>query len=166
MGEEDIIDGVNVTEQREYLEQVRRDPSEGERNPRIVARWVGGSRARVEKDGVVLHIGGDEDPSSMWILLASLAACDVDVVATHASLLDLKLESLEVEATGHFDIRRYLGLDGPSPGHDRLANTVRIRAPGATPGQTERLRTLCERGSPVGDSLARPVPLKLDVEAR
>jgi len=164
MAAEEIINEMNVAEFRQYVEQVRKDPSVAERNPKIVARWLGESRAQVELEGVVVHMGGDQDPSAMWVFLASLAACDVEVVATHASLLGLKLESLEVEATGHFDIRRLLGLDGPRPGYDRIAYTVRLHAPGATKEQIERLRAICERGSPVGDSLARSIPLELKIE--
>ncbi len=166
MAGEEIINGLNVAELREYIDQVRKDPSEAERNPKIVAKWLGGSRAQVEREDVVIHMGADQDPSAMWMFLASLAACDVEVVATHASLLGLKLESLEVEATGHFDIRRLLGLDGPEPGYDRIAYTVRLHAPGATKEQIERLRAMCERGSPVGDSLARAIPLKLTIETQ
>jgi len=164
MAAEEIINGTNVAEFREFVEQVRKDPSKAERNPKIIAQWLGGSRARVEREGVVIHMGGDEDPSAMWMFLASLAACDVEVVATHASVLGLKIENLEVEATGHFDIRRLLGLDGPGPGYDRIAYTVRLRAPGATKEQIEQLRAKCERASPVGDSLARAIPLILSIE--
>lgn len=166
MAGEETINEINVTEFREYVEQIRKDPSVAERDLKIVAQWTGGTRARVEREGTVIHMGGDEDPSAMWVFLATLAACDVEVVATHASLLGLKIENLEVEATGHFDIRRLLGLDGPGPGYDGIAYTVRLRAPGATKEQIERLRAMCERGSPVGDSLARPIPLELKIETR
>jgi uncharacterized OsmC-like protein len=36
----------------------------------------------------------------MRVLLASLAACDVDVVTTHATLLGLEIETLSVEVDG------------------------------------------------------------------
>ena len=110
-------------------------------------------------------MGGDDDPSAMKMFLACLAACDVEVIATHASLLGLRIEDLEIEASGHFAIRRLLGLDGPAPGYDRVSYTVRLRAPGATEEQVARLREMCERGSPVGDSFGRSTPptLKLEV---
>ena len=162
--EGEVINGVNVAEFREYVRQVQQDPSEAERNPTVVARWVGGNRARVEREGVVVHMGGDGDPSAMWMFLASLTACDVEVVATHASLLGLEIQGLEVEAKGHFNIRRLLGLEGPRPGYDRITYTIRLRAPGATEEQIARLREMCERGSPVGDSLARAIPLDLKIE--
>jgi uncharacterized OsmC-like protein len=160
----EVINGIDVAEHRKYVEQVRKDPTVAERNPAIVAKWVGGSRSRVEREGVVVHMGGDGDPSAMWMFLASLAACDVEVVATHASLLGIEIEDLEVEAKGHFNIQRLLGLDGPAPGYDRISYVVRLRGKGATPAKVVRLKEICERGSPVGDSLARRIPLDLKIE--
>ncbi|HEY5605466.1 MAG TPA: hypothetical protein VIL45_02970, partial [Thermoplasmata archaeon] len=65
MAAEEIINEMNVAEFRQYVEQVRKDPSVAERNPKIVARWLGGSRAQVEREGVVVYIGWDQDPSAM-----------------------------------------------------------------------------------------------------
>jgi hypothetical protein len=84
----------------------------------------------------------------------------------HASFLGLRIESLSVEATGHFNVQSYLGLDGaPGPGYDAVAYTVRLSAPGVTPEQIDILRERCERSSPVGDSLTRGIPLKLQFDA-
>lgn len=101
----------------------------------------------------------------MQMLLASFAACDVDLIAMHAAFIGLKIESLSIEAAGHFNVASYLGLkDGPAPGYDSISYVVRLRAPGATPEQMEYLREKCEQASPVGDSLTRPIPLKLSLE--
>ncbi len=161
---EAVLNGINVSEFREHVESCRRNPSEAERNPTLVAKWVGGTRAEVAFGERPFHMGGDDDPSAMRVLLASLAACDVEVVATHASLMGLRLEGLEIEAAGHFNIRRLLGLEGPGPGYDRIEYTVRLRAPEATEEQVARLRAMCERASPVGDSLAKSIPLNVKLE--
>jgi len=159
-----VLNGIDLDEQVEYVEQVRKDPTVAERNPSIVAKWVGGTRSRMEREGVVVHLGGGGDPSAMWMFLASLAACDVEVVATHASLLGIEIEDLEVEAKGHFNIQRLLGLEGPAPGYDRISYTVRLRGRGATQEKVARLKEMCEHGSPVGDSLSRKIPIELKFE--
>ena len=111
-------------------------------------------------------MGGDAELNPMQMLLASFAACDVDLIAMHASFLDLKIESLSVEAEGHFNVQSYLGLeDTPGSGYDGIAYTVHISARGAKPEQIDYLRERCERSSPVGDSLARPIELKLEFDA-
>lgn len=165
MGEGEVLNGMNVPELRDYVESMKANPSVAERNPTIVARWNGGPRAVIRHEEQTLEIGGEGEPSAMVLLLASLAACDVEVVATTATLLGLELEHLEVEAKGHFNVQRLLGIEeGPDPGYDRIGYTIRVRAPQATDEQVEALKTVCERSSPVGDSLSRRIPLELTVE--
>jgi uncharacterized OsmC-like protein len=160
------INGVNVTELMEFKDIVRQDPTKADRNRTLVAHWVGGSRARVEFNDMVVHLGGDGEFNPMQMLLATLAACDVDLVVMHASLLGLEIESLSVEASGHYNVQSYLGLEGaPGSGYDAISYTVRLSIPGATPEQIAYLREQCEYSSPVGDSLARRIPLKLEFEA-
>ena len=166
METEALINDVNVAELQAFRKMVARDASKADRNPVLVAKWIGGSRSRVEFGDKVAHLGGDDDFNAMQMLLAALAACDVDLVAMHASFLGIPVESLAVEATGHFNVRSYLGLEGaPGSGYDRIAYTVRIVAPGATPEQIAYLSERCERSSPVGDSLTRAIPLTLAFEA-
>jgi uncharacterized OsmC-like protein len=160
------LNGNNVVELNQFIEAVRRDPARADRNPKLTAHWVGGSRSRVECDGKVMYIGGDDELNAMRVLLAALAACDADVIATHASLMGLEIETLSVEVGGHFNVCAYLGLPNtPGSGYDGVAYTIHTRIPGATPEQLSELRRRVESGSPVGDSLARPIRLKMGFEA-
>ena len=166
MSEVTEINGVNVAEMLEYKNHCKQDPTKAERNPALVAHWVGGSRSRVEFKNMVVYLGGDDELNPMQMFLATLAACDVDLIAMHASFLGLKIESLSVEVAGHFNVQAYLGLEGTaSSGYDGISYTVRLSAPDATPEQIAHLRERCERSSPVGDSIARAIPLKLDFVA-
>lgn len=133
----------------------------------MVARWLGAERAEVtvSPDDAPVFIGGDGEPNSMKMVLASLTACDVDVVVNRAALLGIEIESLTVEATGHFNVQRYLGLDAPQgPGYDRIAYAVRLKTKGATREQLAELRRACEHGSPVGDTLVRSVAISFAFE--
>jgi uncharacterized OsmC-like protein len=160
------LNGNNVTELNQFIEAVRHDPMRADRHPTLTAHWVGGGRARVECDGNVLYIGGDGELNAMRVLLAALAACDVDVIATQASLMGLEIETLSVDVDGHYNVCAYLGLpDAPGSGYDSVAYTIHARIPGATPEQLSELRRHVESGSPIGDSLARAIPLKLNFEA-
>ncbi len=160
------INGVNVTKMLEFKDLVMKDSTKADHNPSLVAHWVGGSRSRVELKDKVVHIGGYGEFNPMQMLLATLVACDVDLMAIHASFLGLKIESLSVEATGHFSVRSYLGLeDAPASAYDAISYVVRLSVPDATPEQITYLRERCERSSPVRDSLARAIPLKLEFKA-
>lgn len=159
------INGVNVIGMLEFKDTVMQDSTKADNNPALVAHWVGGSRSRVELEDKVVHMGGDGEFDSMQMLLATLAACEVDLVAMHASFIGIKIESLSVQVTGHFNIQAYLGLDSAlGSGYDAIAYTVRLSAPDVTPEQISHLRERCERSSPVGDSLKRAIPLKLEFE--
>jgi len=149
---------AEVQDLREHPEQCRIDRT-------LVAEWVGGTRSRVAASGRELFVGGEGDFGAMSVALASFLACEVDVIATHATLHGSELERLSIEGHGRFDIGRYMGAaKEPSSGFQGIAYTVKIKAKNVTPEQVKDLVHLCETHSPVGDSLARAVPLELKLE--
>jgi hypothetical protein len=159
------LNGQNVTQLNQFIETVRQDRARADRHLQLAAHWVGGDRARVECEGKILYIGGEGELNAMRVLLAALAACDVEVIATHASLMGLEIETLSVEAGGHFNVCSYLGLpNAPGSGYDGISYTIRARIPDTTPEQLSQLRRQMEAGSPAGDSLERAIPLKLHFE--
>lgn len=150
---------------RRFRAMVESDPSLAGQSPRAVARWVGGDASRVECGDATIVLGGEGNLGPMEALLAALAACEVDVIATNAALLGLEVERLTVETAGSFDLRAYLGLDdAPCAGFDALSSVVHVTIPGVTPEQLRELQDRCERSSPVSDSLARAIPLELRFE--
>jgi uncharacterized OsmC-like protein len=160
------INGINVAHMQEFKKMCGQDASKGDHNPTLVGHWIGGSRSRVEFKDKILNVGGPGNFDAMQLLLASLVGCDVDLIVVHASLLGLKVESLSVEVTGHFNLQAYLGLPGKSgSGYDAVSYTVRLSVPGATQEQVAYLRERCERSSPVADSLARAIPVQLQFTA-
>ena len=161
----DRLNGIDVEELRDQVAAATRDPMVAERNPMVVARWVGSDGAEVAflPGETSILIGGGGQPSAMRMLLASLAACDVDLVANRASLLGIEIESITVEARGHFNVQRYLGVtSAPGPGYDNIVYTVRLKTKGATMDQLTELREACEQASPVADTLRRSVALSLE----
>jgi uncharacterized OsmC-like protein len=156
------LNGVDVTQLEAFRTSVRRDPSLADRRATVVAEWLNGSRSRVEYDGQTMYLGGEDDLNAMQALLGCLAACDIDLVAMHAARLGVALEKLRVETSGVFNGARYLGLDSDhGPGYQHIDYRVRLAAPSATDAQIEELRRLCERASPIGDTLTRAVPMTL-----
>ena len=160
------INSVDVKELTEYVAERKANPEKCNVRRTLRAEWVGGTRARVYSDsGKELFVGGEDDFGAMSVALASLLACEVDVIATHATLRGIELEELSLEGTGDFNNARYLGVARePNPGYKQIGYTVRIRAKNATKEQLEDLAKLCETASPVGDTLSRNVMLKLDVD--
>jgi uncharacterized OsmC-like protein len=156
------VNGISVAGWKAFRDEVRKDASLAERQPTVIATWVGGSRSRVELGGKTMHIGGKEDFNAMQTLLGALAACDVDLLTLHAALLGLEVTDLRVEATGHFNVRAYLGLEAPGSGYTGISYKIILNAPGASDEQIRSLRERIERSSPVGDSLGRSIPLTIE----
>src|SRR3989338_6387033 len=161
-----VINGVDVNKTKQTQEQLKKDPSVGERNPKMKAHWLGGSASRIEFGDVSSYIGGNGNLNAMQTLLASLAACDIDLVAMHAALIGLPIDKLSIEIRGHFNTRSYFGVaNAPGSGYDRIAYTVHLKAPKATPEQIKYLKERCERSSTVGDSLSKSIPLTLKIKS-
>lgn len=162
------LNGIDVGQLREYVSQVAHDPARADRDPVVVARWVGSDESEVTMadGGPPVRIGGSDAPSAMRMLLMSMAACDVDLIANRASLLGVEIDDLSVEARGHFNVQRYLGLESPSgPGYERVSYIVRLQTRNATPEQLSLLRQACADASPVGDTLQRNVVVDFEFEA-
>jgi uncharacterized OsmC-like protein len=156
------VNGISVAAWEAFRDEVRQDASVADRHPSVTARWVGGSRSRVEFEDKSMQIGGRGEFNAMQTLLAALAACDVDLIALHAALLGVEVKDLRVEATGHFNVQAYLGLDAPGSGYTGISYKVMLNAPDASDEQIRLLRERIERSSPVGDSLARSIPLTIE----
>jgi uncharacterized OsmC-like protein len=158
---------LDAQQTRAYIANVSTAPELMNREPRVVARWIGDSRSKVTFGDAALYLGGDGDLNPMQAILGAFAACDVDLVAMHAALLDIEIVELWIEASGPFHVARYLGLDSEqSPGYQHIDYSVHLHVRGATKEQIARLQELCETGSPVGDTLNRPVPTRLTLDIR
>ena len=161
------LNGIDVDELREYIESVTVDAARADRDPTVMARWVGGTRAEVISTlgGPPVYMGGEDDPSAMGMLLRALVACDIEVVVTRATLLGIDIEDLTIEAKGYFNVARYLGVEAPSgAGYQRASYTVRLKTKGgASPEQIADLRAALE-ASPVGDTFERNVPVSFEFE--
>src|SRR3989344_3564945 len=161
-----VINGVDVDKIKQLQDQVKKDPAAADREPKMEAHWLGGSATRIEFGDVSFYIGGDGNLNAMQTLLASLAACDIDLVAMNAALISLPIDELWMEVSGHFNTQAYYGVENaPGPGYDRIAYTVHLKAPKATPEQIKYLKERCERSSPIGDSLSKSIPLKLQIKS-
>jgi uncharacterized OsmC-like protein len=160
------LNGLDVAELRTYIDSVGVDETAADRAPTVIARWVGGTRAAVSSaaGGHPVFMGGDDDPSAMGMLLRALAACDIEVVVTRATLLGIEIQDLTIEATGYFNVARYLGVSAPlSSGYQRASYVVRMKVKGASASQIDEIREALD-ASPVGDTFAREVPVTFELE--
>jgi len=61
--------------------------------------------------------------------LGRLLACEVDVIATHATLRGPNWRKLEIEGTGEFNYGRYVvAAEEKDPGYQEVEYVVRIKS--------------------------------------
>jgi len=114
-------------------------------------------------------IGGDGSaPSPGLIFRAALASCDATFVALRAAQVGIKITTLDVTVEGDPDdigTLGFLGIDDSIPaGEHSLRLTFRIGAENATPERLRELINWIGAHSPVGDSVSRAVPTKIEIE--
>jgi len=159
-----IINAVDVEELKKMQERLTSDRSVGNKEPRVVAKWIGGGSTEVVMGDRKMTVGGPGNLNAVGALLGSLGACDIDVVLMHAALQGLVVEEVRIEVSGAFNTAGFYGAADEGSGYEQIESKVFIRAPGATAEQVAYLKEQCEHHSPVGDSLARAVPMKLSIQ--
>lgn len=116
------VNGYDLEKLKQSHEDANNDASTAERQPKLTAHWEGGSKTRVEMGDTTISVGGEGEMRAMPMLLASLAACEVDVIAMNATLMGLNIEDLRVEATGHYNTQSFLGVDeAAGSGYDSIS---------------------------------------------
>ncbi len=138
-----------------------------------VARLEGGLRCRaVDGNGneMVTDMpagigGGASAPTPGWFLRAALANCDATLIALRAAVLGIELSTLEVAVTSTSDNRGMLPIDDAiAAGPQSVRVQVRIGSPGIDRAVLGELVDWCSRHSPVGDAIARAIPLEVRVD--
>jgi uncharacterized OsmC-like protein len=159
------VNGMDLAELNAEIAAVEADVSEGDREASITSRWVGGLRSAATSSfgGPTVFMGGDDEPGAMGMLLRSLAACDIEVVVTRATLLGVVIRELWIEVKGSFNVASYLGVEtAGDAGYQQVSLVVHLKTDGATLDQIQEILGALE-GSPVGDTLRRSVPVTYEL---
>ncbi len=110
-------------------------------------------------------IGGTATaPSPGWLLRAATASCVASLVSIRAAATGATLGSVDVEVDSESDDRGILGLDPSIPaGALSMKVVVSIDAPDLERPALEALAAWAIEHCPVTDTIARAVPLSLDL---
>lgn len=104
--------------------------------------------------------GTDQGMNPVELLLCALGACQVIVAKAYAKKFRVPFEDFHVELEGDLDPAGFMGKKGVKPGFQQIRYHIHI----TTDAPEERVHEFIkfiEATCPVGDTLARPVPLVL-----
>jgi uncharacterized OsmC-like protein len=106
--------------------------------------------------------GSDTAPNPVEQLLAALGNCLAVGYAANASVAGIKIDDLRIKLKGDLDLRTFLGLSQGNAGFEGIEVAVQL----ASEASAEQLAALHERvvsTSPVGHTLSRQVPLRIEL---
>ena len=100
--------------------------------------------------------GKDASYNPVELVLAALGTCQEIMYAAYASVMDIKLDSVEVEVRGYLDLKGLFGMEeGVPPGFKRISFDTRITSDAGDEALTQLINTV-ENHCPVMDILTRP----------
>lgn len=140
------LNGINVPALQDTLAAVRRDPAVGRVRFGVHTRWQGQTRSTATVSEYTLggtahprnfEIAADEPPELLGsntapnpqeLLLAALNACLTVGLVANAAARGIRIDKLEIRASGALDLRGFLGLDEHiKPGYEEVHYTVLIK---------------------------------------
>jgi uncharacterized OsmC-like protein len=175
-----VRNGVDVDQLLQTIDAIQADPDLGSFTFRASSEWRDGTH-NVGRIGGFTHAGAEDDsraapftlegdeppvllgsnhgPNAVELLLQALAFCYAVGYVANAAARGIEITRMDYEIEGDFDVRPFLGLDGPRPGFTAIRARGTVSSPNAT---TEQLTELCQYvqdTSPVRDCLANPIPI-------
>lgn len=107
--------------------------------------------------------GNDAGPGPGVLERAAFGSCLAMGYATWAAVMDVPLDSIEVDVESDFDARPMLGVTDEHPGFSSIRYHVRIES-SAPEEDIRRVIDQADRLSPVRDDFARAIPIARTVE--
>lgn len=99
--------------------------------------------------------GQDSAPNPVELVLVALGTCQEIMYSAYASVMDIQLDSVKVNARGYLDLKGLFGLDSEVPaGYSRITFEAELESP-ADDESLRKLVDAVENHCPVLDILAR-----------
>jgi uncharacterized OsmC-like protein len=164
------LNQVNLAAIGALVEKIKQEPQAAKTNWKAEVRWNGGFRsearsrdlAPLPSDEPVGIGGGDTGPNPVEQVLAALGNCLAVGYAANASVAGIEIQSLTIELEGDIDMHAFLGLREGNAGYESIRAKVDLES-NATPEQLAELHRKVVGSSPVGHTLARAVPVQIDL---
>lgn len=178
-----VINGVNVTTLFETIDAIKGNPEISKFKFRATNTWQGGTHNRAtvkdfygalqEDDSrAPMHFEIDEPPvllgenrgaNPVEYLLVGLSGCLTTAMVAHAAARGIVLKAVESRLEGELDVQGFLGLSEIIPvAYKEIRVSFKIDAD-ITDEEKEELIAMAQKYSPVFNSIATPVPVRVSL---
>lgn len=172
------LNGINVADLTQFVEQVRSDPHAGLAQFDVETTWHGGTRTQakvcdskigsaqiarpflIDADEPEELLGKNTAPNPQELLLAALNACMSVGYVANAAAMGIEINALKIRSYGTLDLRGFLGLDeNVNLGYDAIQYVVDI-ASSAPKEKLEKLHAIVQKTSPNFHNMARTIAMR------
>lgn len=176
-----IINGVNVSQLFETIEAIKGNPEIAKFKFRATNKWDTGTHNRgmvkdfygalqqddsraaliFEIDEPPVLLGNNYGANPVEYLLVGLSGCLTTSMIAHAAARGIHIRAVESSYEGDLDLQGFLGLSESIPvGYQEIRVTFKIDAD-ISEQEKEELVQMAQKYSPVFNSIAKPVPVKV-----
>ena len=185
MARQKEVNGVNVDQLFETIDQIKRDPSVAACRFRARNEWVEGTHCRAtvkefhaagredesrseagvfEIDEPPVLLGANRGYNPVEYVLVALSGCLTTSLVLQAAAKGIRLDSVESRLEGDLDVRGLLGLDEKvRNGYREIRVVFKVKGD-APPDQLRELVRLAQERSPVFDIVTNRVPVSVELE--
>jgi uncharacterized OsmC-like protein len=165
------LNGVNLTAVAGLAEHIQAQPEAAATVLAADVTWTGAFRSEarirdfdaVPSDEPTALGGTDSAPNPVEQVLAALGNCLAVGYAANASAAGITIDDLRIRLEGQIDLRTFLGLaPDANAGYEAITVDVSI-ASDATDEQLAGLHEKVVGTSPVGHTLSRAVPVRIEL---
>ena len=169
---DEALNGVDLATVVGLVDHIRSEPASAATVLSANVPWTGAFRseahirdfAPLPSDEPATLGGSDSAPNPVEQVLAALGNCLAVGYAANASVEGIRIQDLRIELEGTIDLRTFLGLAEGNAGFEGITVGVAIDSD-AGEEQLARLHERVVGTSPVGHTLSRPVPVRVELLA-
>jgi len=186
MAQEKVVNGVNVDQLLNTIELIKEKPEiaqfkfraknswiDGTHNQATIKEFYGALQEDDSRDPIVFEI--DEPPvlcgqnlgaNPVEYLLAALSGCLTTSLVAHSAARGIELQRVESRYEGELDLQGFLGISDEVPvGYKKINIYFTIEA-NLSEEQKEELLKMAQKYSPVFNSIAKPVPVSVQLDKK
>ncbi len=186
MAQEKKVNGVNVDQLFNTIEQIKGNPDIAQFNFRAINTWIGGTHNRAtvkdfygalkedtsreqlafEIDEPPVLCGQNLGANPVEYLLVALSGCLTTSLIAHAAARGIEINRVESRYEGDLDLRGFLGISEEIPvGYKNMRVYFKIEAD-VSEDQKEDLIRMAQKYSPVFNSIAKSVPISVQLDKK
>ena len=164
------LNDVDMNSVASLAEKIQQKPEVADTKWSAQVKWKGGFRSEatirdfqpMTSDEPPALGGTNTGPNPVEQVLAALGNCLAVGYAANATAAGIEIKDLSIDIEGDVDLHTFLGLTQGNAGYSGITVKVNIDSD-ASPADLKTLHDKVTNTSPVGHTLSRAVPVKIEL---